>query len=216
MNFLFLASTDESFIDWIGRFFEAFRLFWEGFGEYGLFIYSVIETITPISGVEFFFVTLINVAGKPWWRVGLNATLANVVGAFIIYYFMAKEDNKFYNKVLKKEHQVRAQKLFTRYGVWAIFIFAMTPLPFFVIIFTAALARMKFKPFILAVFISRGTRFLLTSYIFYRFKEVSPLMLVLILFIIAIPLALIIMFIQTKILEFFEKRAGDSIGQENA
>lgn len=218
MPLFFLTTVEPNILDFIGRLYEAFRTFWENFGEYGLFIYSVIETITPIAGVEVFFVTLIHTGGKPWWRIALIATVANVIGSIIVYFFMAKEDSKFYNRVLKKEQQLRAQKLFTRYGVWAIFIFSMTPLPFFIIIFTAAIARMKFKQYAVAVFFSRGTRFFITTYIFHRFTGVSPLMLVLILILIALPLSVFMMYGQRKLLEYFENRANDGTEttEENA
>lgn len=201
-----LLNVETNILDILGRIYEAFRTFWEAFGEYGLFIYSIIETITPIAGVEVFFVTL-TIEGKPWWRIALIATIANVVGSFIVYFFMAKEDSKFYNRVLKKEHQDRAEKLFTRYGVWAIFIFSMTPLPFFIIIFTAALARMKFMNYIVAVFFSRGTRFFITTFILHRFSSTSPAMLVLILFLVALPLAILFMLLQKLLLKYFENKA---------
>lgn len=207
MRRLFLYAVENNIVDIIGRMYEAFRTFWESFGEYGLFIYSVIETITPLAGVEVFFVTLIGTAGKPWWRVALIATVANVIGSFIVYVFMAKEDNRFYNRVLRRDHQIRAKKLFTRYGVWAIFIFAMTPLPFFIIIFTAAIARMDFKRYLTAVFFSRGMRFFLTTYILHSFNSVSPAMLVLILFLVALPSAFLLMLIQKQVLKYFEKKA---------
>ncbi len=206
-----LLNVENNILDIIGRVYEAFRTFWESFGEYGLFIYSVIETITPIAGVEVFFVTLVS-ADKPWWRIALIATVANVIGSVIVYFFMAKEDNKFYNKVLKKDHQIRAQKLFTRYGVWAIFIFSMTPLPFFIIIFTAALARMKFFNYAAAVFFSRGTRFFLTTYILHRFSETSPTRIVLILFVVALPMAILFVVLQKVLLRFFENRADTPTG----
>lgn len=207
MRWLYFLQVENSILEVLGRMYEAFRVFWEQFGEYGLFIYSVIETITPIAGVEVFFVTLVTTAGKPWWRIALISTIANFVGALIVYFFMAKEDSKFYNRILKKEYQDRAQRLFTRYGVWAIFIFSMTPLPFFIIIFTAALARMKLFNYGIAVIFSRGTRFFITTFIFYRFSTVSPLTLVLILLLVAVPLSLLLMFLQKKLLSYFEKRA---------
>lgn len=207
MRSLHLFQVENNILEVLGRMYEAFRVFWEQFGEYGLFIYSVIETITPIAGVEVFFVTLVSTAGKPWWRIALISTVANFIGSLIVYFFMAKEDSKFYNRILKKEYQDRAQRLFTRYGVWAIFIFSMTPLPFFIIIFTAALARMKLFNYGIAVIFSRGTRFFITTFIFHRFSTVSPLTLVLILLLVAVPLSLLLMFAQKKLLAYFESRA---------
>lgn len=193
-------------LDVIGRMYDAFRIFWQEFGEYGLFMYSIFETITPIAGVEFFFVTLVTTAGKPWWRIAGIATVANVVGAIIVYFFLAKGDNRFYNRLLKKEQQRRAERLFDTYGPWAIFIFAMTPLPFFIIIFTAAIAKMGFKQYITAVFFSRGIRFFITTFIIHQFSTVNTLMLVLILILVALPLSIIMMVIQKRVLAYFEKR----------
>ena len=211
MNFLRLFVNNTSVWDTIAAWFESFRIFWESYGEYGLFVYSIIETITPLAGVEVFFVTLV-AAGSPWWRVALVTTIANVVGAAIVYFFMAKENNKFYKKILKPAQRERTDKLFKYYGAWAIFIFAMTPLPFFLIIFVASLAKMDFKKLMLSVFLSRGFRFFVTTFILHQFSDVSPLMLVLILFLIALPVMLVMYLGQKKMLAYFENKAN----QENA
>lgn len=204
------ASVYETIVGW----FESFRIFWESYGEYGLFVYSIIETITPLAGVEVFFVTLV-AAGSPWWRVALVTTIANVVGAAIVYFFMAKENNWFYKKILKPKQRERTDKLFKYYGVWAIFIFAMTPLPFFLIIFVASLAKMGFKKLMISVFFSRGFRFFVTTFILHQFSDVSPLMLVLILFVIALPVMLIMYLGQKKMLAYFEKKAQTDTEETN-
>ncbi len=201
-----LSTEGTNFIELIQRTYEAFRAFWENFGELGLFVYSIFETITPIAGVEVFFVTLITLQGLPWWRIAFVATLANLLGSLIVYFFLAKENNKFYTRLLRKEQRRRAQNLFDNYGVWAIFIFAMTPLPFFIIIFVAALAKMRLSHYMFAVVFARGTRFYITTFILHRFTGTSPLMLVLILFLVAIPMSFVLMFIQKKILAYFENR----------
>lgn len=204
--FHLLSNGGMNFIELIQRTYDAFRAFWVNFGELGLFVYSIFETITPIAGVEVFFVTLITLQGRPWWRIALVATLANLIGSLIVYFFLAKEDNKFYTRLLTKEQRRRAQSLFDNYGVWAIFIFAMTPLPFFIIIFVAALAKMRISHYMFAVVFARGTRFFITTFILQRFTGTSPLMLVLILFLVAIPMSFVLMFIQKKILAYFENR----------
>jgi membrane protein YqaA with SNARE-associated domain len=209
MNYLQLFVNNTSVWDTIAAWFEHFRIFWESYGKYGLFVYSIIETITPLAGVEVFFVTLV-AAGSPWWRVALVTTIANVVGAAIVYFFMAKENNRFYKKILKPAQRERTDKLFKYYGVWAIFIFAMTPLPFFLILFVASLAKMDFKKLMLAVFFSRGFRFFITTVILHQFSDVSPLMLVLILFLIALPVMAIMYFGQKKMLAYFETKANQT------
>lgn len=178
------------------------------FGQIGLFVYSIIETITPLAGVEILFAILL-ANGSSWWQIALNASIANCVGAAIIYYFFAKEDNRLYNKIVKPKHQVKAKRLFDLYGVWAIFIFAMTPLPFFVIIFTASMARMNFRLYTLVVLISRGARFFLTTYIFHQFTDVGTGTLVLVLTVIAVPLTIVLFFIQKLIMRYLDKKVAE-------
>lgn len=207
---LLLANEQTTLLDTISRLFIPVIEFFRRFGELGLFIYSIIETITPMAGVEFILFPLLIANADRWWMIALNVVIANTIGAFIIYFFMAKEDNKIYNKVVSKRNQARGKKLFDRYGFWAIFIFAMTPLPFFVILFTAAIAKMKFGPYIVAAFLSRGTRFYITSYVVVTLQnQASQANIILWLSIIGVGGALILMFIQKKVLSYFEKKAND-------
>lgn len=142
--------------------------FVRSYGEIGLFFYSIVETITPLAGVEIMLVPLISASPDRWFIITLILVFGNAVGAGIVYFFMAKPDNRFFGKIVNKKTQEKAKNMFNRYGIWAIFIFAMTPLPFFIIIFTAAIAKMKFYPYIFAVFFSRGARFLFTTFVMYR------------------------------------------------
>ena len=184
--------------------------FFREYGEIGLFLYSIIETITPIAGVEFILVPLIVNNPERWWLLTLNLVSANTIGAIIIYFFLAKEDSKMYNRFVSKKQQMRAKKLFDRYGFWAIFIFAMTPLPFFVIVFTAAIAKMRFKPYVFAAFVSRGVRFSITSYFVYSAVkagervETGPI--IFWLTVIGVSIALLMMFLQRLLLVHFESK----------
>ena len=175
-------------------------------GEIGLFIYSVIETITPLAGVEVILFPLLLADPARWVFITLNLIIANTIGGIIVYFFLAKEDNKFYNRVVSKKNQENAKKIFDRYGVWAIFIFAMTPLPFFIIIFVAAIARMKLPIYVLAIFFSRGVRFFMTSYAVVFLGGSGDIILWLAL--IGVGVVVIFVFIQKLILKRLEKSVG--------
>jgi len=176
--------------------------FFISYGEIGLFFYSIIETITPLAGVEFFFIFFIRL-GLPWWRLSLSATIANVVGSSIVYYFMAKENNWIVKKFIRPETRKKAETIFRKYGHWAIFIFAMTPLPYFVIVFIASFARMKLKSLLLSTIFSRGLRFFLTTFMIHSFAEVTTFQLVMILILISLPIM--------GIMYMLEKRVSQSI-----
>ncbi len=204
----FLTNGNTTLLETISQLFIPLIEFFKRFGEYGLFIYSILETITPMAGVEFILFPLLVANADRWWMIALNVVVANTIGAFIVYFFMAKEDNKLYNKVVSKRNQARGKKLFDRYGFWAIFIFAMTPLPFFVILFTAAVAKMKFIPYIFAAFLSRGTRFFITAYAVVSLEgQARQANIILWLAVVGVGGALVLMFIQSKVLSYFENKA---------
>ena len=200
-----LSANNQGIMDIIAGLFEPIFGLFEKYGELGLFIYSIIETITPLAGVEIILFPLLLSNPERWWFITLNLVVANTIGSIFVYFFMAKEDNKFYNRFVSKKYQGRAKKLFDHYGVWAIFIFAMTPLPFFVIIFTAAVARMKFRKYTLAVFLSRGIRFYITSYAVVFLGGQGNV--ILWLAIIGVSVALIMMYLQKRALNYFETSA---------
>lgn len=216
MIFYLLSNDNSGLIDLLIRLFTPLFNFFRENGEIGLFIYSIIETITPLAGVEIIlFPLLLAPDTSPWWFITLNLVVANSIGAVIVYFFMAKENNKIYNSIVKPKYQERAKKLFDRYGVWAIFIFAMTPLPFFIIIFTAAIARMKFLTYITAVFISRGVRFYITSYAVIFLGGQGNV--IIWLGVVGVGVALLMSYVQKRALKYFETEAdkGSSV-KENS
>ena len=208
-----LMANGPGLLDTLRELFTPLIDFFIRYGEIGLFIYSIIETITPLAGVEFILVPLIVGSPERWWFITLNLVTANTIGAIIVYLFMAKEDNRIYNRLVSRNYRERAKKLFDRYGFWAIFIFAMTPLPFFVIVFTAAIAKMKFRPYVFAAFFSRGVRFSITSYFVYYAvrtgERVETGMIVFWIAVIGVGFAGIMMFVQRKLLSYFEKNTNN-------
>lgn len=194
------------FIAWM----EPIINFFGSFGQIGLFFYAIIETITPLAGIEFFIVPMILSSAESWAWIAFIITLSNSIGAFIVYVFIAKEDNKIYKKLVNSKNQDKSRKMLNRYGFWAIFIFAMSPLPFFVILFTAAIANMKFIPFILSTIVSRGFRFFATSYFIHNAvvagQRIDTGWIILWLTLIGVGFTVVMVFIQKLLLIYFEKR----------
>ena len=206
--FFLMQSNNDGLIDFLERIFIPFFIFFRENGEIGLFIYSIIETITPLAGVEVILFPLLLATPQRWWLITLNLVVANTIGAAIVHLFMTKKENGFYNRFVKSEKQARAKKLFDRYGVWAIFIFAMTPLPFFIIIFTAAIARMKLTTYLTAVFLSRGVRFMITSYAVAQLGASGEV--ILWLAVIGIAVVLVMSYVQKRALRYFENQASST------
>jgi membrane protein YqaA with SNARE-associated domain len=184
-------------------FSDKFLEFWGSFGELGLFFYSILETITPLAGVEFFFLTLIG--ENPWWRLALITTAANAVGATIVYFFLA-HGSMFYKRMkTDNDKKKRTTQLLDKYGFLAIYIVAMTPLPFFLILLVAALARMDFKVYLASTIISRGLRFFVTTYIMHQFTQFSTFEIILILTLISIPIILVILLLKKFVAPYISR-----------
>jgi membrane protein YqaA with SNARE-associated domain len=189
---------------------EAILEFVKMFGQIGLFFYSIIETITPLAGVEVLFIFLIRESGMMWWNswwfTALNTTIANGIGAIIVYFFMAKEDSWIAKKFISPDNRKKAEAIFKKYGHWALFIFAMTPLPFFVILFIAAFARMDFKKYLIASVLSRGFRFFVTTFIINFFVGIDVLQMILILIAISLPISFVMYLAEKKISKTIENK----------
>lgn len=208
MRLFYILLNYLSFLQDASKWVEPIIDFFRRFGELGLFLYSVIETITPLAGVEFFLVPMIINKPNSWLFLTLNLIIANALGAAIVYIFMAKENNFFYRKIVSPKNQDKALKMFQRYGFWAIFIFAMTPLPFFVILFTVSLGRMKFSTYMLSTIVSRGLRFLFTTYFIHKAviagTSVNTGWIVLWLTIIGVAVAAVMLVLQKLLQVYFE------------
>ena len=178
-------------------------------GEIGLFIYSIVEVMTPLVGVEIILFPLLLATPSRWLLITVNLVAANTIGALLVYYFLARGENRFYNRVVSKKNQEGAQRIFNRYGIWAILIFALTPLPFFIIIYTASIAKMKVLPYTFAVAFSRGSRFLITSYAVSFLGSQGDIILWLTL--IGLAMVAILVVIQKKVLKRIESKTESDV-----
>ena len=89
----------------------------------------------------------------------LIATLFSVIGAIIGYWVGNKFGRGWTKKFVSEEKFMKAEKLFTKYGGWAIAIAAISPLPYKVFTITAGIMNYNLKNFIIVSLIARGVRF---------------------------------------------------------
>ncbi|MBN1544212.1 VTT domain-containing protein [Candidatus Woesearchaeota archaeon] len=67
------------------------------------------------------------------------------------------------------KHLKKGQELFSKYGVYAVAVGAMSPIPYSAVCWTAGIYRMSYFKFILASIITRLPRFFLMGLIGYFF-----------------------------------------------
>ena len=129
--------------------------------EYGLtgvallgFTESFIQPL-PIAMI----ITLAVALKLPLITTLITGYLANLAGAVFGYYLGFYLGKPFCYKIFKAKHLANAEKIFNKYGIWAVIVCGVSPLPFKVVVVLAGTLRMSFVSFILAAAFSRAVHF---------------------------------------------------------
>ena len=88
-------------------------------------------------------------------------TLASVAGAVVGHYLGKRFGRPLLYRIAPDDRVLAVEKLFQRYGAWAILVAAFTPLPYKVFAILAGIFDMDRRRFVVASLIGRGARFFL-------------------------------------------------------
>src|SRR5205085_7705646 len=90
------------------------------------------------------------------------ATLGSVAGCYVIYYLANKGGEAFLKKRLSSGSTQRALALYQRHGLLALMVPALLPppAPFKLFVLMAGVAKVRPIPFVLAIALARGVRYL--------------------------------------------------------
>ncbi len=116
---------------------------------------------------------------KPYMAIyfSLIATFASVAGAFVGHWLGKKYGRLLLRKFVSEDKILIGEKLFDKYGVWAILLAATTPIPYKVFAILAGVLRLDLKRFLIASIIGRGIRYLSLGVLLYFFgKDIEILM----------------------------------------
>jgi membrane protein YqaA with SNARE-associated domain len=97
------------------------------------------------------------------------ATVSSVAGAVAGHWLGLRCGRPLVLKMVSEKKVTQVESLFQRYGVWAILVAAITPIPYKVFAVTAGVLRMDRYPFIVASLIGRGVRFFLLGGLIFFF-----------------------------------------------
>lgn len=128
------------------------HLFFEKFGFVGLFIdvYLVDTFIVPVTP-DLFLGLLITNGGNQILGLILIC-IASVLGGISGFYIGFYLNSRKYVQKLTKRYRERGERLFRRYGVGAVILAAISPIPFSTICWLAGIFRMRFSQFFWATF----------------------------------------------------------------
>ena len=102
---------------------------------------------------------------------GAVATVSSVAGAVAGRWLGKRFGRPVLDRFVSSEKVEKVEAMFIRYGVWAILVAAITPVPYKVFAITAGVLNMPQVPFIIASLIGRGARMLTVGALIFLFGD---------------------------------------------
>jgi membrane protein YqaA with SNARE-associated domain len=119
---------------------EAIESFFESLGPLGLFLYSILETLTlfPITEILLLPLSTNQPASTVFWLATV-ASLGVVVGVVIVYFLMrVLKAHRLIRLIFRSEAAIaRANKLFIDNGDKALIVAGLTPLPYSLVLYVS-------------------------------------------------------------------------------
>ena len=133
-------------------------------GGPGLFAVAALDSsFISLPQINDLLVVLMVTQHKGWmlYYAGM-ATLGSVVGCFVIYYLAGKGGEAFLRKRTNPGRLDRTLALYRRHGLLALMVPALLPppAPFKLFVLGAGLAGVRPVPFVVAIAVARGARYL--------------------------------------------------------
>ena len=94
------------------------------------------------------------------WLAAL-VTVSSVAGAFVGHWLGQRFGRPLLRRIVSEKKIEAVERMFSKYGAWAILVAAFTPIPYKVFTITAGMLGMNRRSFLIASFIGRGARFFL-------------------------------------------------------
>ena len=109
----------------------------------------------------------------PSWAIWLAAlvTVASVAGAVVGHWLGRRLGRPLLYRLVSQPRIERAERLFSRYGAWAILVAAFTPVPFKVFTVLAGVLDMNIRHLVIASLVGRGARFLTLGALIFVFGD---------------------------------------------
>lgn len=141
----------------------------EHYGPIGLFMIAFVESIFSPILPDIVLIPMALATPEKAIYYGGVATAGSVLGGLIGYAIGQAFGIPVLKRFVPAHYVQQMRSLAEKYGVWAIFIGALLPIPYKFITLTAGMLRVRLPIFILASIIGRAKRFLLEGILIYYF-----------------------------------------------
>ncbi|MDC0035376.1 VTT domain-containing protein [Chloroflexi bacterium] len=136
-----------------------------------LFVTAFLEsTISPIPPDPLLIPMGIIQPNLAIWLAVL-CTVASVMGAVVGHWLGGQFGRPILGKFVSESRIHSAESLFDKYGIWAVLVAAVTPIPYKVFTILAGVLNLDMKRFLIASIVGRGMRFISLGIVIYFFGE---------------------------------------------
>ena len=100
------------------------------------------------------------------WRFATITTITSLLGGiagYAIGYFLFEAVEPWLQEMGYQDAYLAGKTWFDQYGVWAVFVAGLSPIPYKIFTIAAGVAALNFPGFVIASFVGRGARFFLVA-----------------------------------------------------
>lgn len=148
---------------------QDFFMLWQ---DLGLFLYAILKAFLPLPSLEVLLVPLVIAKPHQWLWYSLIGALGTFIGGGIGYFIAKRLGRKAFEHLASGDDIQKGEDLMKHYGVWAVLIGGITPIPDFLLAYLAGFTNMRFLHFALCDSGARMVRSLLVSYGLIRLGQI--------------------------------------------
>lgn len=141
--------------------------FFQHYGVAGLLLVSFLESFCSPVLPDLLLVPLAVANPQKAIYYSLLVTLASVLGGVIGYWLGKKLGIPLAKKIIPERYIKVINGWLEKYGGWAIFLFALAPIPYKFVSISAGVFKINMTTFIIASILGRAKRFLLIGILIY-------------------------------------------------
>ncbi len=168
-----------SFADCRERFFDMHDILikinhlFQSLGVQGLALNSCIESFFLLPPPDILLISMNLAKPEKALYYATVCTIASAVGGGIGYFIGFLGGRPVFNFLFKNKHEQfeNVEKMYGKYGSFAVFFSAFTPIPYKIFTIASGILNMNFWKFFLASLLGRGLRFFLVSIVLMLFGE---------------------------------------------
>ncbi len=139
------------------------QAFIEQYGSAAVFILTAGEQFVFPVPADIFIATAAG-SGMPMVKLMVIVFFATMLGAIITYFFGKHVGHPGLLWLFGKKKLDKGEKVMEKWGIWAVIVAGLTPLPFKVVAALAGAFEMPFKKYMLGVVAGRMPRYIFTAY----------------------------------------------------